>query len=310
MEPTIRPLTERDLDAADHIMRVAFGTFLGVPDPPTFFGDAQFVRTRFRAAPENAWAAELDGRVVGSVFAARWGSFGWLGPLTTHPDVWDTGVGGLLVGPVLAALDRWEVSQGALFTFPDSLKHIGLYQRRGFWPRFLVALLAKPVAPVDAAYETFAGAADSIAALDEIRELTGTVFPGLELDVEVLSCAAQRLGDTVLVRRDGRLEGFAVCHTGAGSEGGSGDCFVKFGAVPRGPEAPARFAALLDACEAYAGSAGATRLTAGVNTGRLDAYRLLLERGFRATRMGLSMLLRPEEPSFDGPEQYVIDDLR
>ena len=30
---TVRPLRESDLGAADHIMRTAFGTYLGVPDP-------------------------------------------------------------------------------------------------------------------------------------------------------------------------------------------------------------------------------------------------------------------------------------
>jgi hypothetical protein len=47
-----------------------------------------------------------------------------------------------------------------------------------------------------------------------------------------------------------------------------------------------------------------------VNTGRLDAYRRLLARGFRTEQIGVSMRLRPEEPHFDAPEHYVIDDLR
>src|SRR5689334_21146679 len=40
----IRPLTEADLVDADRVFRVAFGTFLGAPDPRQFFGDAEFVR--------------------------------------------------------------------------------------------------------------------------------------------------------------------------------------------------------------------------------------------------------------------------
>jgi hypothetical protein len=60
---TVRPLRESDLGAADHIMRVAFGTYLGAPDPVTVFGDASYVKTRFLAAPDCAWAAEIDGEV-------------------------------------------------------------------------------------------------------------------------------------------------------------------------------------------------------------------------------------------------------
>jgi hypothetical protein len=52
------------------------------------------------------------------------------------------------------------------------------------------------------------------------------------------------------------------------------------------------------------------RLVAGVNTGRLDAYRRLLARGFQAEQIGVAMWLRPEEPHFDTPAHYVIDDLR
>jgi hypothetical protein len=71
-----------------------------------------------------------------------------------------------------------------------------------------------------------------------------------------------------------------------------------------------RFERLLDACEAYAAESGSSRVVAGVNTGRLDAYRRLLARGFRAERIGVSMRLHPEGLHFDTPAHYVIDDLR
>ena len=38
----VRPLREEDLPVADHIMRLAFGTFSGLPDPLTFMGDADY----------------------------------------------------------------------------------------------------------------------------------------------------------------------------------------------------------------------------------------------------------------------------
>jgi hypothetical protein len=60
-----------DLGAADRVMRLAFGTIRGLPDPEATFGDRDLVRTRFHAAPACAWVAEVDGEVVGSVFAAR-----------------------------------------------------------------------------------------------------------------------------------------------------------------------------------------------------------------------------------------------
>jgi hypothetical protein len=72
MKVEIRALAEEDLDEADRLFRLAFGTFLGMPDPSTFMGDADLVRTRWRAAPEGALGAYADGALAGSNFAARW----------------------------------------------------------------------------------------------------------------------------------------------------------------------------------------------------------------------------------------------
>ena len=85
MQIRIRPLEERDLAEADRILRLAFGTFLGLPDPLKMFGDSDFVYTRFRAAPDSALAAEADGQLVGSNFVTHWGSFGFFGPLSVVP---------------------------------------------------------------------------------------------------------------------------------------------------------------------------------------------------------------------------------
>jgi predicted N-acetyltransferase YhbS len=302
-----------DLDAADRVLRLAFGTIRGLPDPGAAFGDADSVRTRFRAAPDCAWVAEDDdGDVVGSVFAARWGSFAFFGPLSVRPDLWDRGIGGRLLAPVLDAFERWGVRQAGLFTFSESLKHLGLYQKHGFWPGSLTAVTAKPTdLQARGSYELVSerGEPDH-RVLDEIRELTGRVFAGLDLGREIVAAHAQGIGDTILLRGEGALEGMAVCHSGAGSEAGSDACYVKFAAVCPGTDAAEGFERLLDACEAFAATSGLGRLVAGVSTGRLDAYRRLLDRGFRAERVGVSMWLRPEEPRFATPADYVLDDLR
>ena len=58
---SIRNLKETELDEADRIMRLAFGTFLGLPKPTTFMGDAAYVQPRWRTDPSAAFAAEVDG---------------------------------------------------------------------------------------------------------------------------------------------------------------------------------------------------------------------------------------------------------
>ena len=101
---SIRPLNEDDLGEADRIFRLAFGTFLGLPDPLMFLGDGDYVRTRWQADPASAFAAEADGELVGSNFATNWGSVGFFGPASVRPDLWDRGVGVGLVEPAMESV--------------------------------------------------------------------------------------------------------------------------------------------------------------------------------------------------------------
>lgn len=74
---SVHPLQEGDLGEADLIFRLAFGTFLGLPEPLSFMGDADPVRTRWHADPGASLAAEVDGQLVGSSFAAWRGRTSW-----------------------------------------------------------------------------------------------------------------------------------------------------------------------------------------------------------------------------------------
>ena len=86
-------------------------------------------------------------------------------------------------------------------------------------------------------------------------------------------------------------------------------CYVKFGAVLPGPNAPQHFDRLLGACEEMTAEKGLTRLVAGVNTARHEAYRQMLERGFNTDLQGVAMH-RPNEPGYNRPGVYLIDDWR
>src|ERR1700693_2913909 len=114
-EVNIRSLREKDLPAADRIMRLAFGTFLGMPDPLKFMGDADYARTRWLADPSAAFAAELAGELVGTNFATRWGSVGFFGPLTIRPDLWDRGIAQLLLTPTMDLFEKWKIRHTGLF---------------------------------------------------------------------------------------------------------------------------------------------------------------------------------------------------
>ena len=312
---SVRPMRETDLDVADRIMRLAFGTFIGLPDPLAFMGDASYAHTRWRTDPSGAFAATIGEEIVASNFATNWGSVGFFGPLTVRPDFWDRGVGRLLMEPVMDRFAAWGTRHAGLYTFPQSQKHLALYQKFGFWPRYLTAIMSAPVGRSMSApapqWSRYSAAPDTEqgALLDMCRQLTDAVYDGLDLRQEIASVKAQGLGDTVLLWDEGALAGLAICHSGPGTEAGSGVCYVKFGAVRPGPRASDLFAGLLNACDALAAAQGAARLVAGVNTSRVEAYRQMLGVGFRTDLQGVAME-RGDDAGYNRPGVFVLDDWR
>lgn len=312
MDTSIRLLQESELSAADKIFRLAFGTFINLSDPIIFGGDANYIYHRWRSQPKAAFAALVNGKLVGSNFTTKWGSFGSFGPLSVHPEFWNKGIAQRLVEPVIESFTQWKTQQAGIFTFPNSPKHHALYQKFGFWSRFLTIIMAKsaqqqPGLP-GARYSQMSDEQRS-QCLGESRELTNAIFDGLDVSQEICAVHTQKLGDTVWLWNETNLAGFAVCHYGAGTEAGSNTCYVKFGAVRPGIDAGQRFEQLLDLCENLSILQGMSRLVAGVNTSRHEAYQRMIARGFRADIIGVAMH-KPNQPAYNRPDVFVLDDWR
>ena len=138
--------------------------------------------------------------------------------------MWDSGLGRLLLAPILDCFDRWQLTLTGLYTFPNSAKHLHLYQQFGFWPRFLTAIMSRPVDHTErqsqwGAFSNVA-AADRQDVLSECFDLTHSVYPGLRLDREIQGVDDQGLGETVLIRSGAELDGIAVCQCGYRHRGG------------------------------------------------------------------------------------------
>ncbi|MDQ4066485.1 MAG: GNAT family N-acetyltransferase, partial [Thermoproteota archaeon] len=273
----IHLMRQSDIPQADRIMRLAFGTFLGLADPLSFMGDTSYVKTRYIANPSAALVAEVDGKLAGSNFALNWGSVGIFGPLTIHPDLWNKGVAKRLLEKTMELFDRWKIKHAGLFTFAQSIKHIHLYQNFGFWPRFLTSIMSKTIGQTQELEQSSyhwsrfseLNSYEKTIAIEECRDLTNQIYNGLNLEMEIYSVEKQRLGDTILLREDnknkGTLTAMAICHCGPGTEAGSGTCYVKFGAVRPSPDSTAYFDDLLAVCESFAESQQLSRVSAGVN---------------------------------------------
>lgn len=306
----IGPLKISEAAEADRIMRVAFGTFLGLAQPEDFMGDRNLIVPRLRSAHVKVLAARDNGRLIGSNLITQWGSFAFFGPLTVLPEYWDRGVAQRLLEATLKVLDGWGVRHSGLFTFAHSAKHVGLYQKFGYWPQHLTAILTRTPQPglAEARLLSSLKKKEREQAIEACASLSNRISKGLDLSGEIRSVLSSKKGDVVLAERRGILEGFAVCMNGAGSEGGEKICYVKFGAVRGGTGAAERFDRLLDGCEAFAAARNSI-VEAGVNLARGEAFCHLRSRGYRVAMQGVAMQ-RPQHEGYNRARSWVMDDWR
>jgi len=220
-EVTIRQLREDEVLAARRISSLAFGTFLGVSETEDLRSDTNYIGTRLKADPTSAFAAEVEGSLVGSNIATNWGSVGTFGPLTVLPDYWDRGIGSRLMEPVVELFSKWDVKHRGLFTFAQSPKHIGLYQKYGFWPRFLSVVMSKSVNPRGEQGQwsrySEANESDQRSLLNACYEITDAIYDGFDVERQFHAVQAQQLGDTVLLWHRDTVVGFGVSHCGPGT---------------------------------------------------------------------------------------------
>jgi GNAT superfamily N-acetyltransferase len=298
----IGPLKKNEVEEAARIVKLAFGTFLGLPDPLAFMDDRHYMAPRFNSPNVKVVAARDGSRLIGSNVATRWGSFGFFGPLTVLPEYWDRGVAQQLLQATMTIFDGWGVRHTGLFTFPQSAKHIGLYQKFGYWPRYLTAVMTRTPEAASATAPVLLSKlkkAEREAAILSCAKLTHKIDKGLDLTGEIHALLKQRTGDVVITPG-----AFAICLNGPGSEGGQKVCYVKFAAARNGNA----FDKLLGAIDTFASSRTAT-IEAGVNLAREDAFRRMRAHGYRATMQGVAMQ-RPDVEGFNHGDAYVIDDWR
>jgi predicted N-acetyltransferase YhbS len=312
----IRPAREEDLEAAHRIIRIAFGTAAGAPDPETFFGDTDTVKNRWHAGETTVLVAEMGNEIVGANVVTRWGSFAFFGPFGIRPDLWDRGIAGTMMKSVMACLDQWGVRLAGLYTMSGSPKHIDLYQRFGFRPKQLTAVMEKSLATPSAGtappdFITYADLSESerTYCMEACRNLTDEIYSGLDPTTEISAIHDLRLGDTLILGNGRKIQGFAACHLGPGTEAGNSTCYIKFAAVRHNAHASCSFEKLLSACEIHARRKGIYNLVAGINTARREAYETMLQKGFRIHMLGVAML-RPDGVGFNRGRVFVVDDWR
>lgn len=309
MKLEISLLEERELLTAEKLLRLSFGTFLGLKKPMDF-GDGAEYTSRWYREPLGVFVAKAEGKLIGFSMVANWGSCGGFGPLVTHPDYWDRGIASQLIDASWSKFDEWGSQQIIFCTHANSPKHIHLYGKFGAEPRFLIALCTKAISSTQwktlkaKRYSQLDSDTQAVS-LNAAYKLTDEIYEGLDWRKEILLVEKRALGDTLLVWDDRGLIGLAICHYGMGSEAARGSCYLKLGAA-KGVEA---FEELIEQCEALTGMLGMSSLVAGVDTACVNAYHFLIARKFRRSMFSVSMH-KPNRAGYSRRDVYLIEDRR
>ena len=219
------PARVEEVDELNHVFSEAFTEryrrdgMVGVRVP--FLNPAVW-RYAIRDAADGAmiWRGE-KGEIVAFNMVHRSGVEGWMGPLAVRSDYQGSGGGKEIVRRGVEWLKVHGSTVIGLETMPRTMDNIGFYSGMGFLPGRLTL-----TATLDAAYAERPamlygrlGARDKDDALARCHDLLGSLLPGYDHSREITLTDELSLGDTLLLRRDDDIIGFALCHTAPLVEG-------------------------------------------------------------------------------------------
>ena len=288
------PITDDDIAAVNHVFSDGFTEryrrdgLVGVRVPtlnPAIW--------RFSLADAGAGAMlwrDREGALAAFNVAHRSGIEGWMGPIVVRPDLQGRGVGHTIV---TAGVD-WLRAQGALVigleTMPRTVDNIGFYSSLGFVPGPLTvtftidAALGEPPVSRIGCY----GPQERDDAIAECKALAASVLAGYDFTREIEMTSALALGDTVLLRDDHAVRGFAVCHVAPLIEGRPREELRVLKVVL---DDAARTPAMVRALAAYSRECQTARVALRVQSGYERTYRDVLAAPGRVRWTDLRMTL-------------------
>lgn len=321
----VRRIRKGDLAAVRDVVEAAFGDFLERlhgERPRPVFGGAQYVHHRWLMEPWGCFVAEAqDGKIVGGSIAVTWGSIGILGPLAVATAYQGQKVGQQLLKATQGFFHENRVGLHGLATYPQSPRHLALYGKFGYRPRFLMAVMSKTLdriepgrgskLPRGVRVQNFSKLTEreKRATLPKLTQITNRIYPGMNVSKEVEIVDGLSLGDTLVLVREGTVQGFSIYHTAAGSEAPTGAGLIKFLAVDPYRKRPEHFLQLLAACEDMVTTAGHQRIVAPIYTAYHRAYELIQQERYRV-EFTLVRMKQGKNQDYDDPEGFVLDDWR
>ena len=293
---TVRTATPADVDTLNRLFSDSFTDryhrdgLVGVRVPqlnPTVWDYA------IRDAGDGAmlWFDE-EGQMLAFNMAHASGAEGWMGPLAVRPDRQESGIGRTIVAAGIEWLERRGATVIGLETMPRTVDNIGFYSRLGFGPQHLtVTLTARARARGGGGCRRLSALppTERVHAVEAAAASLQRVAPGFDYRREMSLTETLGIGDTVLLERDGAVEGFAVCHHAALAVGRRSEelRILKLFA----PTLDA-FRRVMQGVEALAVAAKVEHVAIRCQTVFADAYRALIGADYRVRWTDLRMTLR------------------
>ncbi len=303
----IRQMTQQDADAVRKIDAAAFSSWASdvweqpVEIPP---------RTRdnvldcLEKDSQGSFVAEKAGSVLGFIFSRTWGDVGWFGTFGVLPEHQHRGIGRQLVAASLQYLRQEPSRVIGLETMADSPSNLGLYLRLGFQLRFPTLRLSKVLGPPTADPVGICHWADGDDEtqqrwLNQLRDATRQIPPGLDYSKEILSTVRLHLGEVLVLHEDDRAVGVSVIELAPTREGPQDDnAHVRVVALHPAHTNERALRSLLGASEVTARAAGKKSLLVPVNGRHVWAIEQVLDDGYRVDHLSVRMVLAGTD---DGP---------
>jgi GNAT superfamily N-acetyltransferase len=239
------------------------------------------------------WRDE-DGLPVAFNMVHQSGTEGWMGPLAVRPDRQGLGLGSAVVRTAIDWLKAAGTTTVGLETMPRTVENIGFYSRLGFLPGYLTVTLT---GEVTGRSPGAARGAIRLAELpdDERTDLLGRcrrrlarAAPGYDFTREHELTRELDVGDTLVIERNGEVQGFALWHSAPLAESRQGD---EIRVLKLFAANPAVFLGLVRATEACAARLRTRRVAVRCQSRLADAYTALIRRGYQTRWTDLRMTL-------------------
>jgi GNAT superfamily N-acetyltransferase len=237
------------------------------------------------------WTDERNDLVAFNI-AHRSGREGWMGPLAVRPDRQALGLGKAIVRSAIDWLKDCGATIIGLETMPRTVENVGFYSGLGFVPGHLTVTLTADLGShsVRGSFIRLSQLAQGAQAalLARCRARLERSAPAYDFTREHELTESLGIGETVVVERDSEIAGFALAHSAPLAEQRPGD---ELRVLKLYAESDDAFDRVITALELLAGKLHLRRIAVRCQTAYADAYRALLQRGYRVRWTDLRMTL-------------------